>query len=122
MATVNATRNDFQLAHTVVSWGPLTTTNSVGSAESHGGAGQCSVQIEGTFGALGTFAIEGSNDGANWHALADPSGASLGGITAAGIYGIREEVLYVRPRLASGGDGTTSITVTLLTRKNVYGG
>jgi len=62
--------------------------------------------------------MQGSNDGVLWHALSDPSGASLGALGAAGIFGIREEVKFLRP-LVSAGDGTTSLTVTVVSKKEL---
>lgn len=71
--------------------------------------------VFGTFGAAGTVIIEGSNDVTvpptnastitNWQAT-QLSATSAGFLTA------RDMPIWVRPRV-TGGDGTTSITVTL---------
>jgi len=74
-----------------------------------------SVQVTGTFGAGGSVRIEGSNDGSNWAVLTDPQGNDLN-ITAAKIEMVTEATLYVRPRVTAG-DGTTSLSVTLLMKE-----
>lgn len=74
-----------------------------------------SVQVEGTFGVGGTVAIEGSNDGTNFEVLNDPSSTALN-ITSAKIKGILEAARQIRPHVTAG-DGTTSLTVTMLMRK-----
>lgn len=71
-----------------------------------------SFQVEGTFGAGGTVAIEGSNDGVNYRTLHDPQGVALA-ITQAKIVTVLEATLLVRPRV-TGGDGTTSLNVTAI--------
>lgn len=80
------------------------------------GSADRSAQVTGTFGAGGSLRIEGSNDGTNYYALNDPQGSALN-ITAAGIKGIIEATRFIRPR-ATAGDGTTSLTVTMLLRRN----
>jgi hypothetical protein len=74
------------------------------------------VAITGTFGAGGNVAMEGSLDGANFFTLTDPQGNLLN-IPAAGpfIKAITEAVIQIRPHV-TGGDGTTSLTVTLFQR------
>lgn len=71
-----------------------------------------SVQVTGTFGAGGSVRIEGSIDGVNYAPLTDPQGNALD-IMAAKIEAISEVVRYIRPRVTAG-DGTTSLTVTML--------
>lgn len=75
-----------------------------------------SIQVEGTFGAGGNLRIQGSNSGANYATLTDPQGNDLN-ITAAKIEQISEVVRWMRPNVTAG-DGTTSLTVTLLVRRN----
>lgn len=82
------------------------------------GAGLCgnvdkSVAVTGTFGGA-TVAIQGSNDGSNWFTLSDPAGDAVT-FTAAGIAAVMEATLHIRPSI-SGGDGTTSITVTMFAK------
>lgn len=75
-----------------------------------------SFQVEGTFGAGGAVVCEGSNDDVNFHTLHDPF-ANLLTFTSAGLSEITEVCDMLRPRV-TGGDGTTSLTVTVvLSRK-----
>ena len=71
-----------------------------------------SVQVVGTFGTGGKVRIEGSLDGANYSPLTDPQGNDLD-ITTAKIEAISEVVRWIRPRVITG-DGTTSLTITML--------
>src|SRR5579859_6881289 len=79
-----------------------------------------SFQVEGTFGAGGNAELQGSNDDdgsvtlGNYRVLRDPSSTALD-ITAASIHGVLEATNWVRPKI-TGGDGTTSLTVTMFLR------
>lgn len=73
-----------------------------------------SVQVAGTFGGA-TLRVEGSNDGTNWATLTDPQGNDLL-ITSAKIEMVTEATLWVRPVVVSG-DGTTSLTVSMLCKE-----
>lgn len=73
-----------------------------------------SVQFTGTFGTGGSIQMEGSNDGTNWGILNDLQGSQIVK-TATGIEGIAEVPRYVRPKVTAG-DGTTSLTATLVLR------
>lgn len=120
MATVTGT--DFELRNSkpqsrgmIKTWGPLTTTNDVGDGwEWPFGADKC-VQVVGTFGSGGTVKVEGTNDGTNWVVLTDPQGNALS-FTAAGIEAITENPWKIRPHVTAG-DGTTSLTVTIVARR-----
>jgi hypothetical protein len=59
--------------------------------------------------------LEGSNDGTNYAALTDPQGNALD-ITTAKVEQIMELTRYIRPRVTAG-DGTTSLTVTVMASK-----
>jgi hypothetical protein len=73
------------------------------------------VQITGVFGAGGSCAIQGSNDGGvTWSTLTDPLGAPLV-FTSAGIKMITELPYAIRPAVTAG-DGATAINVYLLQR------
>jgi hypothetical protein len=74
------------------------------------------IQVSGTFGASGTFGLQGSNDGgSNWAILNDVGGTAINNITAAtAIRAIRESPQLIRPYLVSGGDGTTSVTISIV--------
>jgi hypothetical protein len=98
-----------------VSWTPLLNGDS-GAPYAMTGFADRSVQIGGTFGTGGTVLIEGSNDGTNYATLADPQGVALSK-TSAALVEISQIVKFIRPRV-SAGDGTTSITVTLLARSS----
>jgi len=75
------------------------------------------VQVEGTFGAGGTVVIEGSLEEppTNYRTLNDPQGNALS-FTSARIEKVQEPNGVIRPR-ATAGDGTTNLTVTMVTRK-----
>jgi hypothetical protein len=101
----------------LVQWTPLTFTGGVGDS----GApielpnySDRSVQVTGTFGG-GTIVIEGSIDGTNYVTLTDPSSTALSK-TSAFIEGILELVRFIRPRVTAG-DGTTSLTCTMIFKK-----
>lgn len=116
-----------------VVWGPMANGDvgiGVGSAIGDGagattvagsgffsGFADKSVQVEGTFGAGGSVAVEGTNDGniLHYRGLTDPQGNAIA-ITAAGIKAITEAVIWVRPHVTAG-DGTTSLTVSMFFRK-----
>jgi hypothetical protein len=100
----------------IYSWASMTNaTSDVGAALELPGWADRSVQITGTFGASGTCVIEGSNDGTNYVTLNNLQGSALS-LGSATIKGIAEITRYVRPRITNG-DGTTSLTVTIMARK-----
>jgi hypothetical protein len=73
------------------------------------------IQVSGTFGAGGTIQPHGSNtSGGSFAQLNDPSGAAIA-LTNTAVEIIGENPLAVKPVL-SGGDGTTSLTVTIIGR------
>jgi len=98
-----------------VTWGPLTTVDTTGAAVQGVEFADRSVQVSGTFGVGGTVSIEGSNDGVNFFPLTDPQGNPIS-ITVAGGEQIEELVGYMRPVL-TGGDATTSLTVTCVMKR-----
>jgi hypothetical protein len=97
-----------------VSWASIANSDNGTAVELYGSADR-SVQITGTFGAGGTIVIEGSNDGTNYVTLYNLQASALS-FTAAGLKGVAEITRYIRPRVTAG-DGTTSLTVTLLARR-----
>lgn len=100
----------------VIQWTPMTNSGSdVGTPVEMPGSADRSVQVTGTFGTGGSVRIEGSNDGTNYAVLTDPQGNALD-ITTAKIETIMELTRYIRPRVTAG-DGTTSLTVTMLVKK-----
>ncbi len=116
-----------------VVWGPMANGDvgiGVGSAIGDGagattvpgsgffsGFADKSVQVEGTFGAGGSIAVEGTNDGnvLHYRQLTDPQGTTIA-IASAGIKAITEAVIWVRPHVTAG-DGTTAVTVSMFFRK-----
>jgi hypothetical protein len=76
-----------------------------------------SVQVTGTFGAGGAVVFEGSNDGVNFYTLNSPQGSALS-VTVAGLTQVTEASAWMRPRI-TGGDGTTSLTVTVCARRTL---
>lgn len=73
-----------------------------------------SAQVSGTFSAA-TCKITGSNNGTNYVPLTNPQGDDVS-LTAAGLKAVSEISRYVRPEV-TGGDGATSLTVTLIARR-----
>lgn len=78
------------------------------------------VQVVGTFGAGGSLTIEGSNDKTSetptYFALTDPQGNAVTK-TANALEVIEESPLIIRPNVG-GGDGTTTLTVKMVCRRN----
>ena len=77
------------------------------------------VQVTGTFGIGGSVNLEGSLDGTNYKVLTDPQGNALT-FTAAGIEAVTEITKYIRPNVTAG-DGSTSLTITVMLRRPYYG-
>lgn len=101
-------------------WTPLTTTNTDGSWIELPRHSDRSVHVSGTFGVGGSVRIQGTNqvDGSglpiNPVALSDQGGTALD-ITAASIKTVLQTSRFIRP-LVTAGDGTTSLTVTLISK------
>lgn len=74
-----------------------------------------SFQVGGTVGVGGSVTLEGSNDGATYIALTDPQGNAITK-TAAALEVAEESTRYTRPNVTAG-DGTTSMTVTMVARR-----
>lgn len=122
MATINPSFVDlsqkfFGNIVVIYTWAALAQGDD-GAPVSGPGWADRSFQVEGTFGAGGTVVIEGSNDGTNYRTLNDPFGNPMS-ITAAGLYQLTQDSLYVRPRI-SAGDGTTAIAVSGLFARHGY--
>ena len=100
-------------------WGPLTTTDRAGSMIGRTGGlsvprlSDKTIHFTGNFGAGSPLlTLQGSNDGINWLPLTDSQGTAIT-YGAAALEAVIENPLYIRPSL-SGGDGTTSVTATLV--------
>jgi hypothetical protein len=100
----------------VATWGPM-ANGDTGSPLKRPDLVDRSLQVTGTFGAGGSVAVEGSNDGVNFYALSNPQGTTIA-VTAAGIVQIEEATVYVRPHVTAG-DGTTSLTCTMCARRTL---
>src|SRR6266566_7668918 len=114
MGVINPTFQDLSIQFygnyvVVYTWTTLHMGDS-GAPVSGPGWADRSIQVVGTFGAGGTVVIEGSNDGTNWSTLDDAFGVPMS-YTSPTVNQIVELPLFVRPRI-TGGDGTTSLTVT----------
>lgn len=72
------------------------------------------VSCAGTFGAGGNVNLQGSNDGVAWSTMKDQGGTTLA-LGAAVTRLCQDNPLYIRPQV-SAGDGTTSLTVTLISQ------
>lgn len=116
MATRNASVEDFSDTGKVrlITWSGLLNGDNGAPAQWVEFADRC-FQVTGTFGAGGSLTMEGSNDGINWAALADPQGNALT-FTAQKVEQALELPRYVRPNVTAG-DGTTSLVATLCMRK-----
>lgn len=115
MSTITHTRQDTKNSRTIlVSWTPLQNGDD-GDAIPFSQYADKSVQVTGIFGAGGAVTFEGSNDGVTWAALTDAQGNDLN-FTTAKIEQVIEITYRVRPRVTAG-DGTTSLSVTLLARE-----
>lgn len=116
MATRNGTVTDISETGNsrLVTWTGLLNGDDGAPAQWVDFADRC-FQVAGTFGTGGSCTIQGSNDGTNWSALADPQGNALT-FTSQKIEQALELPRYVRP-IVTAGDGTTSLTVTLVMRK-----
>lgn len=106
-------RNDWNAASHVVSWTAMAASDT-GAPLEMPVSNDRSVQVTGTFGGA-SLLFEGSNDGVNYATLTDPQGNLLS-FNSPKIEQVMELTLFVRPHV-SGGDGTTSITVTTLLRR-----
>lgn len=74
------------------------------------------VQVLGTFGAGGSLRMEGScNEGTTYAPLTDPQGNDIN-LTAAKLEAITEITELARPNVTAG-DGTTSLTVIVIVRR-----
>lgn len=114
----------------MVTWPLLTVANPVGEAFEMPAFADRSLQIYGTYTAAANLRIEGSNKpktgsplaaptaDADYVVLADPQGTDLDIVTAdKQIEQVLEVTRWIRPRISSGGDGSTSLNVILLLRK-----
>lgn len=110
LASQNLT-NPYQVVE-VATWEGLATGDD-GSPLRAPGLPQKVVQVKGTFGGA-TCVIEGSNDNVTYVTLNDVDGAPLS-FAAAGMKGIKESPLYLRPKVTGG--AAVDIDVILVAAK-----
>lgn len=100
----------------VFTWTPVASGDTCLPATGFSAFADRAIQVTGTFGAsTPSVAIQGTLDGTNYAALRDPQGTTIA-ITAAGIKQIQENVRGLKP-VFTGGDGTSSLTITVLARR-----
>lgn len=109
--TVTKPNNDNSII--VVQWASMANGDTGAPAKFPQHADR-TIQVTGTFGAGGNLRWQGSNDETNYATLNDPQGNALD-ITSAKIEAVSELTLIARPNVTAG-DGTTSLTVTMLAR------
>lgn len=97
-----------------ITW-PLMGNGDVGAPVRYHSHADRSVQVTGTLGVGGTVLVEGSLDEANFATLSDPQGVALS-LTGPKIKAVSEMTTVLRPRV-SAGDVNTSLTVTLICRR-----
>jgi hypothetical protein len=105
--------NNFPGKVTIIQWAGLLNTDT-GAPFIAPYPLEKTIQVKGTFGAGGNCRIEGTNDVTTptWAALNDAFGTALN-ITAAKVATVLEGTYQIRPNITAG-DGTTSLTVTLI--------
>jgi hypothetical protein len=116
-AVVNYTTTltpDGQANTILVSWTPM-LNGDTGQPASISQYSDRTVHVTGTFSVGGTAVLEGSNDGTNWSTLTDLTGTAISK-TAAGVSIVAENPRFIRAHVTAG-DGSTSLTVTVLGRR-----
>lgn len=104
------------LSLVLVTWSNLNAVNWLGEKVQLAQHSDRTIQFSGTFNSA-TFALEGSNDGANWKTLTDAAGTALTA-TAAALKQVTEAPLYVRPNVNVNVGVATEGVATLLLRRN----
>lgn len=97
-------------------WSGLLNGDSGGAVEFNSYPDR-SIQVNGTFGAGGSVLLEGSNNGeVSYSTLNKTTDGTAMTITAGSLLGVLELAAQTRPRVTAG-DGTTSLTVTMIARR-----
>lgn len=115
MATRQGTQINTEDGRVIYSWsGLLQSSSDVGSAAGiQGKAVEYTFQVAGTFGAAGSVALQGSNDGGTtWFALDDAGGTVIAATTNK-VWRLSHMPRAVRPAVTAG-DGTTNLAATLV--------
>ncbi|SFT71423.1 hypothetical protein [Mesorhizobium sp. YR577] len=95
----------------LATWTSLVNGETGNSASITRWSNNKTVTVTGTFGAGGSVAIQGSNDGSTFVPLHDPRGVAIA-ITTAGAALIEENPLFIRA-VVTAGDGTTNLKVMI---------
>lgn len=112
MANITPTMVNLDSAK-LITW-PLMLLSDVGLPVEQVRYPDRSIMVIGTWGVGGSVTFYGSNNGTNYYALTDPQGNPIT-MTANAIKQITEFTQYIKATVTAG-DGTTSLTVTLLMR------
>lgn len=99
----------------VYQWGPASFGDSFVPV-GRGDLVDRSIQVEGTFQSGSVIALQGSNDGINYHTLHDPFN-NLITIGTASIVQVTEVTAWMKP-VFTGGTGTESLTITICVRRS----
>jgi hypothetical protein len=95
--------------------GLLQSSSDVGDAVELPGADR-TVQLTGTLGVGGAATIQGSQDGTNFATVKDAGGSAVVLSAIGQLAQITESVRFIRPNITAG-DGTTNLSVTLVSRR-----
>jgi len=109
MSTINPTLTIQNDGVMVCTWASI-TENDTGRGAQMARFPDRTVQAIGDFTTSGAISMEGSNDGTNWGALHDPTGAAIVLTALTQIALIVENPLYVRPRASAG----TAVSMTVI--------
>lgn len=115
MSTITPTTTRIPGGALKVVWSNM-ANGDVGSPVENAAYADRSVQVSGTFGAGGTAVIEGTINESTYATLNDMGAAALS-LTSAAIKSIMDVPVKIRPSITAG-DGTTSITVAMIMRRN----
>lgn len=112
MATRNGTMINDSDGRVKYNWPGLLNTDSGSGMGTMEHVSNYTVQAVGTFGAGGSVALQGSNDGTNFIAMDDAGGTTIA-MTTTKIWRISHMPQFVKP-VVTAGDGTTSLAVNLI--------
>lgn len=90
-------------------WTGLLNADSGTPVGGVGSMNDYTIQVVGTFGAAGSVAFQGSNDGVNFFVLDDVAAAPAN-ITTQKITKLAQVPMFLRP-VVTAGDGTTNLSV-----------
>ena len=119
MAVINGVTNFIQHGVLQSQWSAI-PLNSTGTPDQISRFPAHSVQIGGTFSGGAAVTVEGSDDGVTYFTLTGEGPTGSADVPVSTAVAARFDVpnvlpLHVRPKV-TGGDGTTSITVTIISK------